>query len=163
MKRTEWLQETRMLRFGEALEAWTENRLTQGEAARLLGVCARTFRRYVDRYEESGIDGLVDKRVSALRAPVDEVVRLEALYRNNNRGWPFTLPWGRRHALLVVLGHSRLLWLRFYPRQTMAVLTDRLDNNPLPIAIGISNLQAHFCIGMDCGILRMGVAGRGVR
>ena len=35
----------------------------------------------------------------------------------------FTLPWGRRHALLVVLGHSRLLWLRFYPRQTMAVLT----------------------------------------
>ena len=34
----------------------------------------------------------------------------------------FTLPWGRRHALLVVLGHSRILWLRFYPRQTMAVL-----------------------------------------
>jgi len=28
---------------------------------------------------------------------------------------------GRRHALLVVLGHSRLVWLRFYPRQTMDV------------------------------------------
>ena len=36
----------------------------------------------------------------------------------------FMLPWGRRHALLVVLGHSRILWLRFYPRQTMAVLID---------------------------------------
>ncbi len=40
----------------------------------------------------------------------------------------FTLPWGRRHALLVVLGHSRLLWLRFYPRQTMAVLTEGLES-----------------------------------
>ena len=40
----------------------------------------------------------------------------------------FALPWGRRHALLVVLGHSRLLWLRFYPRQTMAVLTEGLES-----------------------------------
>ena len=45
MKRTAWLQETRMLRFEEALDAWTEKRLTQEEAARPLGVCARTFRR----------------------------------------------------------------------------------------------------------------------
>lgn len=50
MKRTEWLQETRMLRFEEALGAWTERRPTQEEAAQLLGVCPRTFRRYVDRY-----------------------------------------------------------------------------------------------------------------
>ena len=40
----------------------------------------------------------------------------------------FKLPWGRRHALLVVLGHSRLLWLRFYPRQTMTVLIDGLES-----------------------------------
>ena len=25
----------------------------------------------------------------------------------------FKLPWGKRYALLVVLGYSRLLWLRF--------------------------------------------------
>lgn len=31
-------------------------------------------------------------------------------------------PWGPRFALLVVLGYSRLLWLRFYPRQTMATV-----------------------------------------
>ena len=40
----------------------------------------------------------------------------------------FTLPWGRRHALLVVLGHSRLLWLRFYRHQTMEVLTEGLEH-----------------------------------
>ena len=39
----------------------------------------------------------------------------------------FTLPWGRRHALLVVLGYSRLLWLHFYPRQTMAVLESAFE------------------------------------
>ena len=35
-------------------------------------------------------------------------------------------PWGKRFALLVVLGYSRLLWLRFYPRQTQAVVQDGL-------------------------------------
>jgi len=34
----------------------------------------------------------------------------------------FNLPWGRRYALVVVLGYSRLLWLRFFPRQTMQAL-----------------------------------------
>ena len=40
----------------------------------------------------------------------------------------FTLPWGRRHALVIVLGYSRLLWLHFYPRQTMAVLMEALES-----------------------------------
>jgi transposase len=39
----------------------------------------------------------------------------------------FRLPWGKRYALLVVLGYSRLLWLQFYPRQTMAVLMRGLE------------------------------------
>ena len=34
---------------------------------------------------------------------------------------------GRRHALVTVLGYSRLLWLRFYRRQTMAVLMEGLE------------------------------------
>ncbi|MBK6306040.1 MAG: DDE-type integrase/transposase/recombinase [Gemmatimonadetes bacterium] len=29
------------------------------------------------------------------------------------------LPWGVRYALVVVLGHSRLLWVQFYPRQDL--------------------------------------------
>ena len=39
----------------------------------------------------------------------------------------FNLPWGRRHAPVVVLAFSRLLWLCFYRRQTMAVLTEGLE------------------------------------
>jgi hypothetical protein len=39
----------------------------------------------------------------------------------------FRFPWGVRYALLVVLGYSRLLWCRFYPRQDMATLYDGLE------------------------------------
>lgn len=39
----------------------------------------------------------------------------------------FRFPWGIRYALLVVLGYSRLLWCRFYPRQDMATLIDGLE------------------------------------
>lgn len=34
----------------------------------------------------------------------------------------FKFPWGKRFALLVVLGYSHLLWLRFYPKQDMRTL-----------------------------------------
>ena len=43
----------------------------------------------------------------------------------------FSMPRGRRYALVVVLSHSRLLWLSFYRRQTMghgAVLTAGLES-----------------------------------
>lgn len=39
----------------------------------------------------------------------------------------FSLPWGKRHALLFVLGYSRLLWLHFYRRQTMRTLYEALE------------------------------------
>jgi len=39
----------------------------------------------------------------------------------------FRFPWGVRYALLVVLGYSRLLWCRFYPRQDMRTLVDGLE------------------------------------
>jgi transposase len=40
----------------------------------------------------------------------------------------FRFAWGIRCALLVVLGYSRLLWCRFYPRQDMATLIDGLED-----------------------------------
>ena len=92
------------MRFEEAYGGWQERRLTQEEEARLPGVCERTFRRYVDRYEGEGLDGLMDKRlsqVSARRAPVDEVVRTEALYRERYDGWNVKYCYSfcrRRHA-----------------------------------------------------------------
>ena len=63
------------------------------------------------------------------RAPTEPVVRFET-----RGGWQgqvdfgeFRLPWGKRHALMVVLGYSRLLWLRFVPRQTMDALFAGLE------------------------------------
>jgi len=37
------------------------------------------------------------------------------------------LPWGMRYALIVVLGYSRLLWVRFYPRQDLRTLIHGLE------------------------------------
>ena len=39
----------------------------------------------------------------------------------------FRFPWGKRYALLVVLGYSRLLWLKFYARQTLATVISGLE------------------------------------
>jgi transposase len=78
------------MRFEEAYEGWQARRLTQEEAARLLGVGERTFRRYIDRYEEAGLEGLIDKRleqVSQRRAPVDEVLAVTERYRRRHLGW----------------------------------------------------------------------------
>ena len=41
----------------------------------------------------------------------------------------FRLPWGKRHALIVVLGYSRRVWLRFYERQTMPVVIRGLERS----------------------------------
>lgn len=90
MRRTELLQEIRKMRFEEAYGGWQSGRLTQEEAARLLGVCDRTFRRYVARYEEEGLEGLIDRRLGQLshrRAPVDEVMALIERYRSRFEGW----------------------------------------------------------------------------
>jgi transposase len=78
------------MRFEEVYLGWSESRLTQEEAARILDVCDRTFRRYIDRYEESGMEGLSDKRLtqaSFRRAPVDEVMAVAERYGSRYRGW----------------------------------------------------------------------------
>jgi transposase len=90
MRRTEMLQEIRKMRFEEIYLGWSESRLSQEEAALILGVCDRTFRRQIDRYEEDGMDGLLDKRLSqasARRAPVDEVMAVTDIYRKRHLGW----------------------------------------------------------------------------
>ncbi len=58
--------------FGDAHSMWTEGRLTKEQAAELLGVSARTFRRWTDCYGEDGIEGLRARRVSGVshRAPL---------------------------------------------------------------------------------------------
>ena len=79
MTRTQLLQEIRKMRFEEAYAGWNAGRLTQEEAARILGVCERSFRRYLWKYEAQGSEGLIDRRlepVSNRQAPVDELIPL---------------------------------------------------------------------------------------
>ena len=78
------------MRFGEAYEGWHSGRLTQAEAGQLLGMCERSFRRYLSRYEAEGLEGLIDRRLehrSSRRAPVDEVMALTEQYRSRHSGW----------------------------------------------------------------------------
>lgn len=61
--------------------------------------------------------------------PADPVVRFETPPGRQAQVdfAEFRLPWGKRYALLVVLGYSRLIWLQFYARQTMTVLMHGLE------------------------------------
>ena len=90
MRRTEMLQEIRGMRFEEVYCGWNKSRLSQEEAAQILGVSDRTFRRYINRYDKDGLEGLSDKRLtqaSFRRAPVDEVMALSSKYEGLYRGW----------------------------------------------------------------------------
>jgi transposase len=90
MKPTKVLQEVRKMRFEEAYGGWNQGRLTQAEAARILGVCERSFRRYIWRYEEEGLVGLIDRRLeqaSNRQAPLYEVMALTDEYRRRYTGW----------------------------------------------------------------------------
>ena len=90
MRRTQVLQEIRMMRFEEAYSSWQQRSLTQEEAAMILGVSERTFRRYICRYEDGGLEGLFDRRLSMesmRKAPVDEVFKLVQLYRERYFGF----------------------------------------------------------------------------
>lgn len=90
MNRSKWLQELLVMRFEEVYEGWESGRLTQAEAARILAVSDRTFRRYLVDYKSEGLAGLIDARIGQIshrRAPVDELVALTDLYKNRYSGW----------------------------------------------------------------------------
>jgi transposase len=62
--------------------------------------------------------------VRGLRPPPEPLIRYETV-PGHQAQVDFAhcrLPWGVRYALVVVLGHSRLLWVRFYPRQDLRTL-----------------------------------------
>ena len=83
MRRTEMLQGIRLMKFEELLERTQSRELSQLEAASVLGVSERTFRRWRDRHEAEGSEGLYDRRlgkVSPCRVPVDTVMEVLDLY-----------------------------------------------------------------------------------
>jgi transposase len=90
------------MRFLDLLGRTERSELTQMEAAELLGVCKRTFRRWRDRHREDDETGLLDLRLrpSPRRAPVREIERMLGLYRELYRGFTvkhFHEQLGKRH------------------------------------------------------------------
>ena len=75
--------EVRQMRFEGLLERHERGELSQGEAAEMLGMGERTFRRWRDRLRDEGPSGLADRRLgkpSVRRAKAAEITRMLALY-----------------------------------------------------------------------------------
>ena len=85
------LQEVRVARIVEAIGQYGTGRLSCLEAAEILGMSERHFRRLRDRYEAEGAEGLIDRRrgrASGRRAAVDRIEWVLEQYRT--RYWDFT-------------------------------------------------------------------------
>jgi transposase len=90
MGRSEVLQGLRLMKFEAVLERWHKRALSQAEAAEILGMSERTFRRGRGRHEDAGLEGLYDRRIgraSAQRVAVDRVNAMLELYRTRYRGF----------------------------------------------------------------------------
>jgi hypothetical protein len=68
MKRTVMLQGVRRMKFESVLDRWERRQLSQAEAAEVLGMSERTFRRCRDRYDHEGLEGLYDRRLGKASA-----------------------------------------------------------------------------------------------
>ena len=77
------------MRFRDVLGRSERSELSQMEAAELLGISERTFRRWRTRHREAEEAGLADRRLapSLRRAPVAEIERMLGLYRDLYRGF----------------------------------------------------------------------------
>jgi transposase len=78
------------MRFEELYARQQRRELTMGDAAEMLGVTERTFRRWRGRYDAEGAEGLQDRRLgraSARAVPVDEALRMVTLYETRYSGW----------------------------------------------------------------------------
>lgn len=141
MRRTEQLQGLRMSKLEDILDDWTEKRLSQLEAAEVLGMSERSFRRYARRFEEDGADGLLDRRLGRRsgRAVAEAVGEMVAkLYRERYQG--FTVK--HFHERLLAdhgFAHSYTWTKTFLHRQGLVVRARRRgahrrkrERRPLP-------------------------------
>jgi transposase len=79
-----------MIKFLSILSRYEAAEFSQLEAAELLGVGERTFRRWRQRFEDDGEAGLLDRRLgkaSGKRVPVDRGIEVETLYRTRYAGF----------------------------------------------------------------------------
>ena len=117
MKRTGVLQGVRMLKFRDVFGRWQKGRLSESEAAELLGVTERTFRRWRRRYEGEGEGGLLDRRLgkpSPKRVAAAEAERIGRLYQDRYLG--FTAKHFHEHAVVKHGLRWSYTWTKTYCR-----------------------------------------------
>jgi transposase len=86
MDRTRIHEGVRRMRFEGLLDRQERGELSQLEAAEVLGISERSFRRWRDRLRDEGPSGLADRRLgrpSDRRASVAEISRMLDLYRGS--------------------------------------------------------------------------------
>jgi transposase len=86
MDRTRIDEGVRQMRFEGLLDRHERGEVSQVEAAEMLGISERSFRRWRDRLREEGPSGLADRRLgkpSGRRAGVAEIARMLELYRGS--------------------------------------------------------------------------------
>jgi transposase len=90
MRRTEQRQGLRMLKLRDVLSRWDSGSLSQLEAAEIVGMSERSFRRWTRRFEEDGEDGLLDRRLgrrSGRAVPDEEAAEVGRLFRERYAGF----------------------------------------------------------------------------
>src|SRR5258708_16010678 len=86
MDRTQVHEGVRQMRFEGLLDRHERGELSQMEAAEMLGISERSFRRWRDRLREDGPSGLSDRRLgkpSGRRAGVAEIAAMLELYKGS--------------------------------------------------------------------------------
>src|SRR5579883_188626 len=86
MDRTRVHDGIRRMRFEDLLDRQERGELSQADAAEVLGISERSFRRWRDRLRDEGPSGLADRRLgrpSDRRASVAEISRMLELYRGS--------------------------------------------------------------------------------
>ena len=101
------------MRFSTVAGRWRNGELSQVEAAEILGMTERTFRRWYRRFEEEGMEGLADRRLgkpSPKRVSEEWGDRLAQLYRERyadfnvkhfhehlvkDHGFPYSYSWAK--------------------------------------------------------------------
>jgi transposase len=151
MRRTEVLQGLRRMKFEEVYGRWRERRLSQAEAAEILGMSERSFRRWRDRYDGEGAAGLLDRRLgkaSARRVPVDQIDQVLTLYRERyggftaqhfhdklrqHHGFPWGYTWTKlrlQAAGLIKKAERRSAHRKKRPRRPLAGMLLHQDGSP---------------------------------
>jgi transposase len=139
------------MKFEEVYGRWRERRLSQAEAAEILGMSERSFRRWRDRYDGEGAAGLLDRRLgkaSARRVPVDQIDQVLTLYRERyggftaqhfhdklrqHHGFPWGYTWTKlrlQAAGLIKKAERRSAHRKKRPRRPLAGMLLHQDGSP---------------------------------